>query len=142
MYDIISDVFSAVEWLFNKIILPALEAIEKAYRWITGQDEKPVQEYKSQKPEPSANREMVNAVNQTGGSKLAQPTVGASGEGKGKAESVATGGKRSTVININLKSLVEQIVFEGGVKENRNDIVNEMSGYILQALNMAQASVS
>ena len=57
-------------------------------------------------------------------------------------KSVATGGSRSTSITINLKSLVERIVFEGGFGENRGDMQEQVSKALLQVLNMAQASVS
>ena len=57
-------------------------------------------------------------------------------------KSVAMGGSRSTNITINLKSLVEKIVFEGGVAENGKAMADQVAQYMLQALNMAQASVS
>ena len=59
----------------------------------------------------------------------------------GKTESVATGGSRSTSITINLKSLVEKIVFDGGLAENRGDMQQKVAESLLQVLNMAQASV-
>ena len=59
----------------------------------------------------------------------------------GKTESVATGGSRSTSIIINLKSLVEKIVFDGSYTENRGDMQRQVAEDLLQVLNMAQASV-
>lgn len=67
---------------------------------------------------------------------------GASGATDASTKSVATGGSRSTSITINLKSLVEKIVFEGGFGENRGDMQRQVSEALLQVLNMAQASVS
>ena len=142
VWDIISAVFSAVETLFNKIILPALQAIEKAYRWLTGRSDEPVKETRNQKPEPKMNQQLVNTVNRTGAERTTPSTVENIGGGKGKAESVATGGKRSTTINITLRSLVERMVFEGGVEKNSEDTVAQMSKLMLQVLNMSQASVS
>lgn len=63
------------------------------------------------------------------------------GHGHGKTESVATGGSRSTSITINLKSLVEKIVFDGGYTENSGDMQRQLAENLLQVLNMAQASV-
>lgn len=78
--------------------------------------------------------------------------TGGSGEGAGvgreysgavgtSTQSVATGGSRSTSITINLKSLVENIVFEGGIEESRSEVQRKVSETLLQVLNMAQASI-
>lgn len=140
VYDIISDVFSAVEWLFNKIILPALQTIEKVYRKITGQTDEATRGQRSQKPMPKANVRLMEAVN-GGGGRVAGGTAG-SGGGKATVESVATGGSRSTSVTINLKSLVEKMVFEGGLGESRSEMERQVSEVLLRVLNMAQASVS
>ena len=68
-------------------------------------------------------------------------TGGTTGATDASTKSVATGGSRSTSITINLKSLVEKIVFEGGFGENRGDMQRQVSEALLQVLNMAQASV-
>lgn len=68
-------------------------------------------------------------------------TSGSTGATDASTKSVATGGSRSTNITINLKSLVEKIVFEGGVAENGKAMADQVAKYMLQALNMAQASV-
>ena len=64
------------------------------------------------------------------------------GESKKTTEAVATGGTRSTNININLKSLVENIMFNGTTAENQQQMQNNIAAALLQVLNMAQASVS
>lgn len=68
-------------------------------------------------------------------------TSGSTGATGASTKSVATGGTRSTNITINLKSLVEKIVFNGGVAENGKAMADQVAQYMLQALNMAQASV-
>ena len=78
-----------------------------------------------------------------GGGGAGSGTTGSStGATEASTKSVATGGSRSTSITINLKSLVEKIVFEGGFGENRGDMQRQVSEALLQVLNMAQASVS
>lgn len=70
-------------------------------------------------------------------------TSSGSGTSKGKGtEDMATGGSRSTSVTINLKSLVEKMVFEGGLGESRSEMERQVSEALLQVLNMAQASVS
>lgn len=63
-------------------------------------------------------------------------------ESQKSAEAVATGGSRKTDIHINLKSLVENMNFNGTTAENLQEIQNNIAQALLQALNMAQASVS
>ena len=77
-----------------------------------------------------------------GGGTGSGTTGGTTGATDASTKSVATGGSRSTSITINLKSLVEKIVFEGGFGENRGDMQRQVSEALLQVLNMAQASVS
>ena len=68
---------------------------------------------------------------------------GAASRETGKsAEAVATGGTRKTDIHINLKSLVENMNFNGTTSENIQQIQTNIAQALLQALNMAQASVS
>ena len=45
-------------------------------------------------------------------------------------------------MTINLKSLVEKMVFEGGLGESRSEMERQVSEVLLRVLNMAQASVS
>lgn len=68
-------------------------------------------------------------------------TTGSGSTATESTKSVATGGSRSTNITINLKSLVEKIVFDGGVAERGGEMVDQLSQRMLQVLNIAQASV-
>ena len=89
-----------------------------------------------------AQAQLVGRVNQRVVGVGALVSAAGSGGGRATVESVATGGSRSTSITINLKSLVEKIVFEGGMGESRGDMERQVSEALLQVLNMAQASVS
>ena len=88
------------------------------------------------------NAQLQQAVR---GSSAAGGLSGGGGAGRetGKsAEAVATGGTRKTDIHINLKSLVENMNFNGSTAENLQEIQTNIAQALLQALNMAQASVS
>lgn len=56
-------------------------------------------------------------------------------------EAVATGGTKSTNVTINLKNLVEKIVFEGTTAENRSEIERNLAEAMFRVLNMAQSSI-
>lgn len=109
----------------------SLKGIEMGWK---GKDE-------SEKAQASigTNAQLQKAVNGgNGGTVLAA----AGSETAKSTEAVATGGTRKTDIHINLKSLVEQMNFNGTTAENIQEIKNNIAQAMLQALNMAQASVS
>lgn len=64
------------------------------------------------------------------------------GVGNKTTESVATGGTRNTNIKIDFKNLIENIVFQGGTSENRQEIERNLAEAMFRVLNMAQSSVS
>ena len=77
------------------------------------------------------------------------PGMGASTDTKGSATSgastasvdaVASGGKRSSVINIKLDSLVEKIVFEGGYESSRDDMQRDLESALIRVLQMAHTA--
>lgn len=76
-----------------------------------------------------------NMLSASGGSKD-------SSEKEKTTQAVATGGTRKTDIHINLNSLVENMNFNGSTAENLQQIQTNIAQALLQALNMAQASVS
>ena len=77
------------------------------------------------------------------------PGMGASTDAKGAATSgastasvdaVASGGKRTSVINIKLDSLVEKIVFEGGYESSRDDMQRDLESMLIRVLQMAHTA--
>jgi hypothetical protein len=71
--------------------------------------------------------------------------VGGAGTGGGTGtkpatEKVAAGGTRNTSITINLGKMVENIVFQGGVKENERDLVRQVEEILLRTLYAAQSA--
>lgn len=66
---------------------------------------------------------------------------GATSTGLSTAESIATGGTRSTTINITLRNLVEKIIYEGGFGENRANTEKDMEDLLIRVLQMAYTTV-
>lgn len=65
---------------------------------------------------------------------------GSNGTGAGTAASIATGGSKNTSITINLKSLVENIVFGGGYEQNRDTMQKDLESALIRVLEMANAA--
>lgn len=61
--------------------------------------------------------------------------------GAGAASAIATGGSRSTSITINLKSLVENLVFEGGYEQNRDEMQRDLESALIRVLQMANSAL-
>ena len=57
--------------------------------------------------------------------------------GAGAVSAIATGGKRSTTINISLGALVDKLVFEGGYEGSRDDMQRDLENRLIQVLQMA-----
>lgn len=88
------------------------------------------------------NQQLQQAVSGNSSAVGTQAVGKSSSEANKSANAVATGGTRKTDIHINLKSLVENINLNGTTSENIQQIQNNIAAALLQALNMAQASVS
>lgn len=63
-----------------------------------------------------------------------------SGGGNGTASSIATGGSKNTSITINLRSLVENLIFEGGYEGSREDMQHDLENLLIQVLQMAASA--
>ena len=57
--------------------------------------------------------------------------------GAGAVSAIATGGTRSTPINISLGALVDKLVFEGGDEGSRDDMQRDLENRLIQVLQMA-----
>jgi len=70
-----------------------------------------------------------------------QGKEGGLGTGPGSpVEAIATGGTRNTTVNINLRNMVENIVFDGGMKESRGDLEKQVTEIFMRVLGMAQST--
>ena len=67
-----------------------------------------------------------------GGSGTSGSTAGA-----GAVSAIATGGKRSTTINITLGSLVDKMIFEQGYEGSRDDMQRDLENRLIQVLQIA-----
>ena len=132
IYDIIQVIVKAVDWVFNKVIMPALRGIEKFYRWITGKtDDADVKAISGS--QVGVNDQLNQLVNQGSGG-LPEPAMAKASAG---AEASVKGGTRSTTVNINLGKMVENIVFNGGLKENAQDMERQITELMYRVLAMA-----
>ena len=87
---------------------------------------------------PAASSKIV-APNIPGTAVPVQPTKTTSKVPK-TADVVASGGTRNTSVNINLRNMVENIVFSGGLKENRGDLEKQITQIMGRILGMAQST--
>jgi uncharacterized membrane protein YgcG len=69
---------------------------------------------------------------------------GGSGGGSGSKsnESISTGGARSSTINITIKSMIENLVFQGGTKENQQEVERNMAEAMYRVLGMASTATN
>lgn len=81
----------------------------------------------------------MNPATGAGGNLNATGEGGGSG-GSGAASAIATGGGRSSSITINLKSLVEKIVFEGGYEGSRDNMAKDLESALIRVLQMANSA--
>ncbi|MCM1302253.1 MAG: hypothetical protein NC250_01235 [Alistipes senegalensis] len=61
--------------------------------------------------------------------------------GSGAASAIATGGGRSTSITINLKSLIENLVFEGGYETSRDEMQRDLESALIRVLQTANSAL-
>ena len=79
------------------------------------------------------------AIAGTAGISTAQAS-GGKGAGKATTEAIASGGTRNTSIVINVGKMVENIVFDGHLKERRAELEKEITQVMARVLGMAQAT--
>lgn len=135
IWDIVKVLVDAVDWVFNKVIMPALRGIEKFYRWITGRSSEDNDVDAISGASMGINDQLNQAVNTTptqGG--VTQPAAQKASAG---ANATVTGGSKSTTVNINLGKMVENIVFNGGLRENAQDLERQVTEIMYRVLAMA-----
>lgn len=77
-----------------------------------------------------------------GGGAIGGPDLGAAANDKASkgAEAAVTGGTRNTTVNINLGKMVENIVFNGTLGENAQELENKIQEILTRTLMMAAAT--
>ncbi len=87
---------------------------------------------------PSSMQTIMESVNSTSGNGNGSGDLG--GQLGKSTSAIATGGTRSTEINITLGNMIESVVFNGGFDENRDDLERKLAESMYRILGMAEAS--
>lgn len=131
---IVKWLFGVVEKLFNSIILPVLNGIEKVYRFVSrkrGSADNPNAGKTSSTITP-AKIPGIGTMSSGSIASAAVPSAAATG-----AAETAKGGTRNTAITINLGKFFDNMVFNGGVRDNVNEIQSVVEECLLRTLNAA-----
>lgn len=108
--DMLRGLVSDVQWLWNNVIMPLLNGIEKAYRWIKGTD----MQGGSNKPIDAVTGAAVPVVTENAGTnsklqQIADNTQRNAEAGTTAAKAVASSGPK--VVNINVQKFFDNIQF-------------------------------
>lgn len=87
---------------------------------------------------PSSMQTIMESVNSTSGNGNGSGDLG--GQLGKSTSAIATGGTRSTEINITLGNMIESVVFNGFFEENRDDLERKLAESMYRILGMAEAS--
>lgn len=143
LWDILAGVAYALRDLFLNFIRPLLDGLEWIYRkikeLITG---KPVKrETPDEAPKTSTEGNQPKTMNSLlGAVNSGTKTPELNKELSSKTQAVATGGTRNTQITINLGKFMDNMVFQGGYADNKQDIENHFREMLLRTLYAAQIS--
>lgn len=138
----VRQVFSFVTWWINRVLLPVYEKIESLYRKVRGLDtgKKVAPMQGAVQGAVGVQQQAASAVGVGGAGAVGGGAMGG-GTSAGKATTaVATGGTRSTTVNITLGKMVESIVFNGGVSDNAHELEAQVTEILLRTLYAAEAA--
>ena len=144
MYTVLSWVIDGLEWLFDNVVMPILWGIEKAYRFITGSTPDKV-EIVTKTPlssiAPAAVPGTTNVAAVGTGSPAMSGMGGMKGGGAGKntADSIATGGTKTTHITIHIAEMGNNMkIYANGIREGAANMRDMILDELTRALSMAQ----
>lgn len=152
LFDAIGWVVDKLVWVFDNVVLPILKGIDKAYRWIKG---------------GSLSNESVAIIDATKSTNaiITAPTItppqipgvpdpdtavansltngrGGGNAGADTANSIATGGSKTTHITINLGELVGTInIAKNGFRESAENMRDMVLDEMTRVLSMAQGQI-
>jgi len=144
---VVSWVVDKLKWLFDNVVMPILGAIEKAYRLITGRSPSKV-EIVTKNPAKEITPPTVpgteNVTASTANSVLFGMGGGTiNGAGKETANSIATGGTKTTHITIHLGELVGTVnISKNGFRESAENMRDIVLDEMTRVLSMAQGQVA
>ena len=129
----------AVEGLLNGLI-KALNSIIKLWNRITWNEIKVIKkvDFDWKGKQGDVGMRAAGWPGMTGAA-LTLPTEATDRATKG-AEAAVTGGTRNTTVNINLGKMVENIVFNGTLGENAQELENRIQEILTRTLTMAAAT--
>lgn len=108
VYEIVGYVIDALTWVFDNVVMPILEAIEKAYRWIKGSDNQIQSLQKIEfKPIPNPSDKKDQQTTQQLLGDIAKNTADNSAAAKGTESAITGGGQK--VINISVAKFLDYI---------------------------------
>jgi hypothetical protein len=87
-----------------------------------------------------ASKSAIKAPELAGVVKPVKTQNGGSGTGAGTSQAIATGGTRNTQITIKLGKMVENIIFNGSVKENAQDLTRQVEEALMRVLYSAESA--
>ncbi len=128
--DMLRGLVSVVQWLWNNAIMPLLNGIEKAYRWIKGSD----MQGGSNKPIDAVTGAAVPAVTENTGTnrklqQIADNTKRNADVGTTTAKAVASSGPK--VVNINVQKFFDNIQF---TTNNLQESASKVEEVVLEVL--------
>jgi tape measure domain-containing protein len=136
-FKVVSWVVDKLKLLFDNVVMPILNAIEKAYRLLNGYDEKTkTVTLTSKKTDEITNPALPGTDTAT--ETKTSPTKNNT-ETKKTASAIATGGQKTTNITINLKDLVNTInINREGFTESAENMRDAVLDQLARLLGMAQ----
>lgn len=127
VYEIVGYVIDALSWVFDNVVMPILEAIEKAYRWIKGSSNgemkslqrielTPIQSPAAKKDQQTTQDLLTN---------IATNTASNNASAKGTESAISGGGQK--IINIQMPKFLDNInIYPASVTESVNQMEQMM----------------
>jgi hypothetical protein len=130
LYNSISEVVDAFQWMWDNIIMPILNGIEAAYRFLKGSSV-PVGSHKKIDSKPKSPTTPTTAENQTTAklAEIAKNTQANAKAGKEASNAVSSAGPK--VINISVNKFFDNIQFS---TTNLNESAAHIENVVLECL--------
>lgn len=137
LYEVIGYVIDALSWVFDNVVMPILEGIEKAYRWIKGSDlgeMKALQKIEFQQlPTPGEKKDQQ--TNQDLYREIAKNTASNNAAAGGTESAISGGGQK--IVNISVAKFLDNInisamTMQEGVADIERMILEMFSRVITQ----------
>lgn len=129
-----------LKWLFDKVVMPILNGIEKAYRWIKGDKQGKQGNTQEDNSAPQRTRSAgITPSDLAGGQNSMLPGAPDSSYNPDNAiKSVSGGGSKETNINIHVKEMIGSIaIYSNSASEGIEDIEDKVKDVLLRVLHSA-----